>query len=76
MRTANNYGAILVLIALSGCSPGDANQDAAAADSLTRAQRDSAIGASSLPGAGGVRGAIEIADSARARQATADSIGS
>jgi hypothetical protein len=36
--------------------------------------RDSAIGASSLPGAQGVRGALRATDSAAARRAVEDSI--
>lgn len=35
---------------------------------------DSTIGASALPGSGGVRGAIAAQDSARAKQAQLDSI--
>ena len=45
-----------------------------ARDSLTQRQRDSAIGASSLPGAQGVQGAMHAADSAAARNARVDSI--
>lgn len=46
-------------------------------DTLTRRQRDSIIGASTLPGAGGVNGALRATDSASARrtreQAVSDS---
>jgi len=38
-------------------------------------ERDSTIGASQLPGAQGVRGALRVADSAAARQARIDSAG-
>jgi hypothetical protein len=41
---------------------------------MTQRQRDSAIGASRLPGAQGVRGALRAADSAQARANLADSI--
>ncbi len=34
---------------------------------LTPAQRDSAIAASKLPGAGAVKGALDVSDSAKAR---------
>ena len=47
----------------------------AAADSLTRRQRDSAIGASNLPGAKGVQGALRASDSIAAHTAAIDSIG-
>jgi hypothetical protein len=40
----------------------------------TQRERDSVIGASKLPGAGGVRGALRGADSAAARNARLDSI--
>lgn len=42
----------------------------------TERQVDSAIGSSNLPGAQGVKGAMRVADSAAARQARLDSIGS
>ncbi len=41
----------------------------------TQRERDSVIGASKLPGAGGVRGALRAADSAAARNARIDSAG-
>jgi hypothetical protein len=40
----------------------------------TQRERDSVIGASSLPGAGGVRGALGVNDSAAARNARLDSV--
>lgn len=46
-----------------------------AQDSLTRRQKDSAIGASEIPGAQGVRGAMEAADSVNGRTAAIDSAG-
>jgi hypothetical protein len=57
-----------------GCDGSDPDAGAATADVLTRAQRDSIIGASALPGAGGVRGALQVADTAAARQSTVDSL--
>lgn len=45
-----------------------------AADTMTQRERDSAIGASRLPGAPGVSAAIRAADSADARNARLDSI--
>ncbi|HEV8122640.1 MAG TPA: hypothetical protein VGP80_00180 [Gemmatimonadales bacterium] len=44
-------------------------------DTLTRRQKDSAIGASAIPGAQGVRKAMDAADSAAARNAVIDSTG-
>ncbi|HEY3935550.1 MAG TPA: hypothetical protein VGL65_13145 [Gemmatimonadales bacterium] len=41
---------------------------------LTERQRDSVIGASKLPGASGVRGALRVTDSATARRNRYDSI--
>ena len=38
-------------------------------------ERDSVLGASRLPGAGGVRGALRVADSAAARNTRIDSAG-
>jgi hypothetical protein len=46
----------------------------AAADTLTRRQKDSILGASRLPGARGIRGALSAQDSAAARNARVDSI--
>ncbi len=66
------------LTAVVGCSDRDSEAGPAAevvpADSLTRQQRDSVIGASRLPGAGGVRGALEASDAAASRAATHDSL--
>ena len=52
------------------CSPDTSGHPAA----RTQRERDSAIGASTLPGAGGVRGALRADDSAKARNARVDSI--
>ena len=46
-----------------------------AQDTLTRRQKDSAIGASAIPGTQGVRKAMSAADSAAARTAAIDSTG-
>ena len=59
----------LVLIAAACFSSGDNRQPA-----RTQRERDSSIGASSLPGAGGVRGALRATDSAAARNARLDSV--
>ena len=54
------------MIALVACSKKSEN---ASPRTLTQAQRDSAIAASQLPGAGVVGKALEIADSAESRAA-------
>ena len=61
------YG--LVLLAAAACGGGDAAQ----ADRTER-ERDSIIGQSALPGAQGVKGALNASDSARARNAMLDSV--
>lgn len=66
-------GLLLGVLLAAGCG-GEGEGDAAAADTLTRRQRDSVIGASRLPGAGGVRAAIRVADTAAARAGRLDSI--
>ena len=60
---------ILILTATAGCSAGREEPQPAA-----RGERDSVIGASKLPGAAGVRGALRSADSAAARSARLDSV--
>lgn len=62
----------VVSVLAAGCSGTGDQEAAAAADTLTRAQRDSVIGASSLPGAGGVQRAIDTRDSVNARNAAMD----
>lgn len=64
---------LLGLLVVAGCG-GEGEGQAASADTLTRRQRDSVIGASRLPGAGGVRAAIRVADTAAARTGRLDSI--
>ena len=60
------------LLMLAAC--GGQGGDGTPADTLTRRERDSIIGASRLPGSGGVRGALEASDSAAARSARLDSL--
>lgn len=68
------HGRLLaILLLVSACSSGGAGK-ANRTDTLTQRQRDSAIGASALPGAQGVRGALRAQDSARARNARLDSL--
>ncbi|HEX9580065.1 MAG TPA: hypothetical protein VF970_03090 [Gemmatimonadales bacterium] len=63
----------LGLAILAACSGGQAGSQQRP-DSLTRRQRDSAIGASNIPGAQGVRRALEVSDTAAARRARLDSL--
>lgn len=65
--------ACLAAVTLSGCSNGEPEAAPVAADSATQRQRDSAIGESRLPGARGVRGALDASDEAAARAARLDS---
>lgn len=67
------FGLILAL-GSTGCSGGDTEADAVSADSMTQRQRDSVIGESNLPGAQGVRGALDASDAAADRAATLDSL--
>lgn len=64
---------LLPLAGAAGCSGGEPDPDPATAEELTRRQRDSIIGESRLPGAGGVRGALDASDAAAARAAAHDS---
>ncbi|MGH7535821.1 MAG: hypothetical protein ACREMG_09560 [Gemmatimonadales bacterium] len=63
-------GAVL-LVGLLSCGKEEANPRP---DTLTRRQRDSMLGASQLPGAQGVRGALRAADSAAARRAREEAV--
>lgn len=58
--------ALAVSCILSACS-NKADSTSKAPRTLTQAQRDSAIAASQLPGAGVVGKALEVADSAESR---------
>ena len=67
------YLPVLICVFLLACAkPGPSR--GATADTLTRRQKDSILGASRLPGAGGIRGALSAQDSAAARNARVDSI--
>ena len=67
------YGAMLLCLVLVSCGKAQTS-GRGAGDTLTRRQRDSVLGASRLPGARGIRGALQAQDSAAARNARADSI--
>ena len=69
---------LMAALAMAGCSDGSPDPGERAglppADSITDRQRDSVIGASGLPGAQGVRGALEASDAAAERAAILDSL--
>jgi hypothetical protein len=61
---------LVMLVLAAGCTAGKDEGSGS-----TQRERDSVIGASKLPGAAGVRGALRVADSAAARNARLDSAG-
>jgi hypothetical protein len=67
------YGAMLLCVLLVACGKAQPS-GRAAGDTLTRRQRDSVLGASRLPGAQGIRGALRAQDTAAAQNARTDSI--
>jgi hypothetical protein len=67
------YRAIACCVLLVACAK-PAPSKSTSADTLTRRQKDSILGASRLPGARGIRGALSAQDSAAARNARVDSI--
>lgn len=60
----------LAVVIAAACGGGDKAEP----PPLTKRQSDSIIGASSIPGAGGVRGAMAASDTMDARRRRADSI--
>lgn len=62
-----------VLLTLSACGT-QSDDTAARLEHPAAGASDSAIAASRLPGAGGVRKAMELGDTARARRALEDTI--
>jgi hypothetical protein len=65
----------LVALVLQGCGASDGDASATAADTLTRAQRDSIVATLPIPGAGGVGAALRARDGANARTQVHDSLG-
>jgi hypothetical protein len=59
------------LLAAAACGRGDGQTHT---DPLTQRQRDSIVGASRLPGARAVQGALRASDAAAARASALDSI--
>lgn len=66
---------LLACLVLAACSGGGGGDAAAAADTLTRAQKDSMIVRSGIPGSGAVGRALDAAGRASERAAAHDSIG-
>jgi hypothetical protein len=64
--------AVLLVISFAGCTPKEDGEGRKHVRS--ERQRDSILGASPLPGARGVRGALGVSDSAAARNARLDSV--
>jgi stearoyl-CoA desaturase (delta-9 desaturase) len=64
---------VAAAIGSSACSEGD-QSDEGARDTMTQREGDSLVGELPIPGAQGVRGAMDAADSAEARQEKHDSI--
>ena len=58
---------LLPVLLLAGCEDIREGQDLPGADTLTRAQRDSILGASKLPGHAPIQRAIDVSDSATVR---------
>ena len=72
MRRRDKLLALALVCALPACSGGEADEPAS---TLTRAQRDSVLSESRLPGAATVKGALDVADTARARADRSESAG-
>ena len=71
MRRSMLHAGGLALLAALACGRGERPETQ---PELTQRQRDSAIGASSLPGARGVMRALDASDSAAARSSRLDSL--
>ena len=67
------YAMLVLCVAAVACSKAP-RTPASSGDTLTRRQRDSVLGASRLPGAQGIRGALRAQDTAAAQNARADSV--
>jgi hypothetical protein len=73
LMTMMRIGALFACVLLA-CDGGGSGEQTSDAEALTRAQRDSAIAQSRLPGAGAVNRALQTSDSVAARAAAMDSI--
>lgn len=75
MRIGHAAAIALVALMLQGCGASDGDASANAADTLTRAQRDSITATLPIPGARGVGAALQARDRANARTQVHDSLG-
>lgn len=75
MKIARAAAIALVALMLPGCGPSDGEGSVDAADTLTRAQRDSIAATLPIPGARGVGTALQARDRANARTQVHDSLG-
>ena len=73
MRVRTPLAGAIAVFLLAACGDAD-TETASRRDSMTQRQRDSTIGATALPGARGVTGAIGVSDSAAAQRARIDSL--
>ena len=65
---------LICSVLLAGCGGGDQAGAGSAADTLSRAERDSILGESSVPGGSAVGRALEASDIATERAAQMDTI--
>lgn len=72
MKNPRRVAACLTILLSLGCGPSAEDQEEAPPQ--TQRSRDSTIGASVLPGASGVRGALRVSDSATSRKRLIDSM--
>ena len=70
MKPMREVTMLVAVAILAGCG----GEKPVAKKPLTERERNEAIGASSLPGAAGVRGALRVQDSAQARNNRLDTI--
>ncbi len=66
---------LILLAGLAGCGAKTPAGKASAPDTLTTRERQEAIGKSGIPGARGINKALDISDTAAARNQRLDSIG-
>lgn len=64
--------AVMLAIVLASCSAQETARNDR--DTMTQRQKDSVLAQSQLPGAQGVGNAMQVSDSAKARQAQLDSL--
>lgn len=74
MTIALNSRICALVFVVCAATIGGCNSKEEASPPVTQRQRDSLLGASSLPGAKGVKGALAVQDSAARRKAVLDSI--